>query len=607
MPRLRLTIARKLAGAFGFVIALMLVALAVAMHGTTTLRSDTQALGDGVVGSVSLLGEAATEMRQFRVTQLERALATDRAGRAELDAKLIGSAAAVDRTLERLDRLAMPRAEQAVLRRTRSEWRDYRRASGSFAAAGDAGGSVAAYAVLAGPAAGMSDRLTADVARWSALTTARSGRTVRSSERNAATTRRTLLIALGLALLAAAAAAAVLSRTVRRDVTVVLDRLSSLRDHCASSLDAGLRAFAQGDLTHDVQPVTEPIAHPGNDEIGDIARATNAIRDTFEAMMGSYDASRAALADLIGEVAGTAGAVSAASQQMAATSDEAGRAVGEIAAAIGEATIGAERQVVTIAAARRIAEDVVAVTGRSSADAASTAQVAEEARREAGRGAEAAGGASAAMASVREASAGATVAIRALGAKSAEIGGIVDTITGIAAQTNLLALNAAIEAARAGEHGRGFAVVAEEVRKLAEESRSAAGSIAGLIADIQAETARAVEVVEDGARRTQQGSGVVEDARVAFERIGGSVDDVTARVGAIAAAVEEIAVAARQMGDRMAEVAAVAEQSSASSEQVSASTEETSASTQQIAASAHELASTAASLDALVARFTLVR
>ena len=210
------------------------------------------------------------------------------------------------------------------------------------------------------------------------------------------------------------------------------------------------------------------------------------------------------------------------------------------------------------------------------------------------------------MQSVRDSSGQVAGAIRDLAAKSEQIGGIVETITGIAEQTNLLALNAAIEAARAGEQGRGFAVVADEVRKLAEESQAAAASISGLIGQIQSDTLNAVKVVEDGARRTEDGVATVAQTRDAFERIGESVEDMSAPHREDRGRRQRIAGSAARMHDEIGEVAGVAEQSSASAEEVSASTEQTSASTQEIAASAQELASSAQQLERLVAEFTLV-
>jgi methyl-accepting chemotaxis protein len=380
-------------------------------------------------------------------------------------------------------------------------------------------------------------------------------------------TMLTILLVLA-AVLIAAAIAYLFARGISRAVKELVDAAGRVAD---------------GDLTVHIEARS-------NDELGQLASGVAAMIESLRTTVGS--------------VSQTALELGAASEQMATTSEEAGRAVGEIASAVDDVARGAEKQVHALEQARTMTEEMASVAAASAENARHTAAAAQQARTVSEDGVSTVEFASAAMQAVRDAAEAATETIRALGSKSEQIGGIVATITGIAGQTNLLALNAAIEAARAGEQGRGFAVVAEEVRKLAEESKQAAATISGLIDEIQSETARAVNVVEDGAKRTEEGVSTVDQAREAFVRIGGSVEDVNDRIEQIAAAIEQLAASSRRMQEDMAEVAAVAQQSSASTEEVSASTQQTSASTQEIAASAQELARSADELAQIVSRFT---
>jgi methyl-accepting chemotaxis protein len=287
----------------------------------------------------------------------------------------------------------------------------------------------------------------------------------------------------------------------------------------------------------------------GGDELSRLAVA-------FNAMVGS-------LGQLVGDIQATAGNLSSSAEAMDRAARESGQVTEEIATAVGEVAQGAERQVRVVDEAQSAAE-----TTRNAAD----------------EGVGAADAAATAMEAVRDNSAEVGTVISELGAKSAEIGGIVETITGIAEQTNLLALNAAIEAARAGEQGRGFAVVAEEVRKLAEESQRAAGSIATLISDIQTATDRAVTTVERGAEQVTATVQTTAQSRAAFQRIAQQADGVRNALG---------------------EVSSVAAETSSASEQVSASTQESSASAEELAASAGEVATAAGRLNELAGQFRI--
>jgi methyl-accepting chemotaxis protein len=138
--------------------------------------------------------------------------------------------------------------------------------------------------------------------------------------------------------------------------------------------------------------------------------------------------------------------------------------------------------------------------------------------------------------------------IESVGRKGQEIGLILNVIQEVTEQTNLLALNAAIIAAQAGEHGRGFAVVAEEIRQLAERTASSAKEIENLIGSFQSETGRAVDAMQEGTRRVEEGSERSREAGRALKEILESARRSSAWVGQIVAATREQARGSQAVG-----------------------------------------------------------
>ena len=177
--------------------------------------------------------------------------------------------------------------------------------------------------------------------------------------------------------------------------------------------------------------------------------------------------------------------------------------------------------------------------------------------------------------------------ITRLAERSKDIEKILVVITDVNAKTKVLGLNAAILAAAAGEHAKGFSVVADEIRGLSDMTSSSAHDIAAILFRIQAEIHEAVEAIETGVVKVQEGKNCIlksgeaigeslvaaqksaqmaavvekatEEQAGGLKQIRSSMENVRAMIGEMAKAMEEEKKGSTHMLETIGDVKEVAE------------------------------------------------
>ncbi|MDO6386360.1 methyl-accepting chemotaxis protein [Uliginosibacterium sp. 31-12] len=271
------------------------------------------------------------------------------------------------------------------------------------------------------------------------------------------------------------------------------------------------------------------------DELGAIAGAINRLIDRMQGNLQTIAGNAQSLAAAASQTAGSSEQVARASLQQSEAASDMAATVEEMTVSVNHVAERAQEANQLSNASAQLAANGELVIGQTVRDINDIAVVVADS----------------------------SARIHELEAHGERISSVVAVIKEVADQTNLLALNAAIEAARAGEQGRGFAVVADEVRKLAERTRSSTQEIGSTIEAMRGSASAAVACMQEAVLRVGTGVSGAEETNQAIQVIRSGSRDAVQRVEEIATSIREQGAATNSIAIQVEKIAQMSEESSA--------------------------------------------
>ncbi|MBW7455356.1 HAMP domain-containing protein, partial [Paenibacillus sepulcri] len=253
------------------------------------------------------------------------------------------------------------------------------------------------------------------------------------------------------------------------------------------------------------------LEHPvrSEDEVGAMYRAIVNMSTSLNTIVGG----------MVSNIAQTSAQVAQSSDRFAAEAQHLLEMNTRVSEASGLVAEGASAQRISSEESAGSMGEIAAIIQRISEAASAVSDASVQALESAESGRHSVGRMNKQIRTISAATEEAALRVATLRNYSVEIEGALAAISQIANQTKLLALNASIEAARAGEHGAGFAVVAGEVRKLADEAFVSTELIASLLQNVQSESLRISEAMENGAREVHTGESLSVAADESFTHV----------------------------------------------------------------------------------------